>query len=102
MSEPLGIQLDQRRFPVGSSPIAEQIYLSLSGKKDLQEAYSSVLAGLVTTQQHEVVVKPGLGHQPDSASSIPGEPLDCILGVVVIPGDAIIVDESEKFVAVSQ
>ena len=76
--------------------LAERLHILLPREEELEKANTAVLAGLVDAQQHEVVREPVLSHLTVSDPSVVGERLDRVLGVVVVPGDPVVVEEREE------
>src|SRR6266498_748770 len=58
------------------------------------------MAGLAYAQQQQVIAHTGFSQQAVRILSIIGKLLYSVLGIVVIPGHAIVVDESEQLVLI--
>ena len=80
--------------------IAESIYVSLPREKKFQKADSFVMASLAYAEQPQVIAHTGFRWPAVRIRSIIRKLLYGVFGVVVIPGHAIMVDESKQLVLI--
>src|SRR5262245_24044707 len=80
--------------------IMKLVDILLSRKEKPQEAHAPVLAGLVKRKEHQVVPQPSLAHHTVGDGPVACERLDRMLGIVVIPRDAIMPQEGEEFLTI--
>jgi hypothetical protein len=100
--KPLGKCLQQRTDKLRSLPIPEADEIHFSRQHESQEADPSVTAGLEETQQVEVFSQALGCHRPFHVLTVIGKGADGILGAVVVPGDAIVMDEGEELLPALQ
>jgi hypothetical protein len=100
--EALGVDLDHGAPPLYASRCAERVEVSLAQKEELQEADAPVAARVTEAEQHQVVGQPGFLHDPDGVFAVVGEAFYGVLGAVVVPGYAIMLDEGEQLVPILQ
>jgi hypothetical protein len=77
------------------------IEILLSGKQKPQEANASVLARLVNRQENQVIPQSRLTHHTVSDSSVLSKRLDRMLAIVVVPRNAVILQEGKELLAIS-
>ncbi len=65
-------------------------------KEEAQQSDRFVLARLVYTEQGEIGVQSRLIYVPVHPGPILGERFDGVLGVVVIPGNPVVIEESRN------
>ena len=85
---------------LASPRLRERVEVEPSRAEEPQEAQVLVPAGLVDAEEHQVIPQPLLGER--GADDLPAarEQLDGILRVVVVPGDAVVVEEDKYLVPV--
>ena len=82
-------------------PRAKHCRLALaSPPQKVQEGDPLVFTGLVDAQDDQVVLDGSLGEPPVRKPSVPGEALDRVLGVSVVPGNTVVIEEGEQLAAV--
>jgi hypothetical protein len=85
-----------------SSPLAEAVDVRLPREKKLQKTHALILASLADTQQHQILLQPGFRHEVIGDLPVIGKSLDGMFGIIVVPGNAVVVQEGEQFVPVLQ
>src|SRR5215471_1929602 len=104
----------RRRYPVRSNrffrpfvctssmsglapPRAETSRLVLTlPPQEVEEVDALVLAGLVDAQDDQIIVEGGFGEPPVRELPVFGKALDGVLGVVVVPRDAVVIEKGEQ------
>src|SRR5262249_21396538 len=94
--EAFGVDLKGRTPLLLAPPLAEHGDIFLPRKEELQEADTAVLARLVDAQEDEVIRQPSLRQLAVRDPAVVGERLDRVLGVVVVPGHAVVAEECEE------
>src|SRR5262245_54346754 len=76
--------------------------VGLPGQQEPPEAEPPVAERLVQAQEEQVLLDPALGEQVAHHLPPRREQLDRVLGVVVVPRDAVVVEEGEQLAPVLQ
>jgi hypothetical protein len=93
--EALGVDFDHGTPPPCAPRRAERIDVTLSRKEEPQETDAPIATSVTETEQHQVVGQACFLHNPDCVLAVVGEALDGVLRVVVVPGNAIMLDEGK-------
>src|SRR2546421_8188757 len=88
-------QLDGWQLSLEVRVPAIGINVRLLREEELEETHLLIPTGQVDTQQHEVLAQSGFGEFSVSHLTIIGKPLHGVLRVIVVPGNAIMVQKGE-------
>jgi hypothetical protein len=77
-------------------PFREGVNVLLGGTKEIQKVHAHVFACLANAQEHQILPNSLLSGNSRDDMSEEHERLDRMLGVVVIPGHAIVIKKSEE------
>jgi hypothetical protein len=76
----------------------ERVDVFLAGAKEIEEIQPLILARLANAQQDQVLFNSLWGGQAYYGAPQPGECFDRMFDVVVVPRNAVVVQEREKFI----
>ena len=71
------------------------VNIVLSRQHETQKAYLLILAGDADTQKKQEIPQRALNQGPIYKHTVMREILDCVFGVVVVPGNAVVLQENK-------
>jgi hypothetical protein len=101
VTEPLWEHLKSGSRNTYTASIMELVEIFLSRKQEPQETDASILARLVNRQKHQVIPQSSLTHNTVGDGSISSKRLDRMLTIIIIPGNAVMSQESEELLTIS-
>ena len=78
----------------------ERVDVFFAGAEKVQKVQAGVFACLTGAQEDEIFFNPSGRRETLDGPAEPGKGFDCMFGVVVIPGDSVVVEKCEELVAV--
>jgi len=98
--ESLRIEFYGGALPPPVAAPSEHVHIQFSRQQEAEKAQVLVLTGLADAQQKQIVGQSSFYHGPDGSLSVVRELLDGMLGVVIVPGHHIMVEEGEQLVLI--
>src|SRR5262249_54056132 len=101
ITEPVGKQL-KRCIRIAHTPsVTEIIEIFLSGEQKPQETNASILTRLINRQKNQVIPQARLTHHTIGDSSVASKRLDRMLTIIVVPRNAVILQEGKELLTIS-
>jgi hypothetical protein len=98
----LWIELDARCALPPALARCEGIHIAFSRQQEFQEAYVSDTTGLINAQQYQMLGKPSFFDISSDIFPVITDTLDRVLGQIVVPGHAVMLQEREQALAIAE